>query len=157
MPRKSTRENKTIYQISRENAGLTREAAASLMDSVSADRIENIESEKTAAQPEDILEMAKAYKDPFLPNNYCSTKCPIGKKFIPPLTEKALSQVTLEILQSVNALYEEKNRLISMTVDGEISPEEMDDFSRIHGHLQTLSMAAATLEIWLEKKLLHDK
>ena len=96
MPRKSTRENKTIYQKSRENAGFTREAAASEMSFITADRIENIETEKTSAQPEDVLEMAKAYKDPLLPNAYCSTCCPIGKKYVPQLTEKALSQITLE-------------------------------------------------------------
>ena len=131
MPRKSTRENKTIYQKSRENAGFTREAAAAEMSFITADRIENIETEKTSAQPEDVLEMSKAYKDPLLPNAYCSTCCPIGKKYVPQLTEKALSQITLEILQSVNALYEEKNQLISITVDGEISENEMADFARI--------------------------
>ena len=40
---KSTRENKNIYQISRENAELTREEASELMKFVSADRIEKIE------------------------------------------------------------------------------------------------------------------
>lgn len=154
MPRKSTRENKTIYQKSRENAGFTREAAASEMSFITADRIENIETEKTSAQPEDVLEMAKAYKDPLLPNAYCSTCCPIGKKYVPQLTEKALSQITLEILQSVNALYEEKNQLISITVDGEISENEMEDFARIQGQLKTLSAAADTLQIWLEKRLM---
>lgn len=156
MPRKSTRENKTIYQKSRENACLTREAAAEMMSFISADRIENIESEKTAAQPEDILEMSRAYRDPLLPNAYCSTQCPIGKKYIPPLTEKVLSQITLEILQSVNALYDKKNLLINMTVDGEISADEMQDFSHIREQLQTLSTAADTLQIWLEKKLMHN-
>ena len=100
------------------------------------------------------LEMAKAYKDPLLPNAYCSTCCPIGKKYVPQLTEKALSQITLEILQSVNALYEEKNQLISITVDGEISENEMEDFARIQGQLKTLSAAADTLQIWLEKRLM---
>ena len=70
------------------------------------------------------------------------------------LTEKALSQITLEILQSVNALYEEKNQLISITVDGEISENEMADFARIQGQLKTLSAAADTLQIWLEKRLM---
>lgn len=155
MPRKSTRENKTIYQKSRENAGLTRETAADMMSFISEDKIENIESEKTAAQPEDVLEMSKAYKDPLLLNAYCSTQCPIGKKYVPPLTEKALSQITLEILQSVNALYDEKKLLISMTVDGEISEDEIQDFTRIQNQLRTLSTASNTLQLWLEKKLMH--
>ena len=42
MGKKSTKENKNIYQTSREDAGLTREKASELMDFVSADRIEKI-------------------------------------------------------------------------------------------------------------------
>ena len=40
MGRKSTRENKNIYQISREEAGLTREGASEKLKFLSADRIE---------------------------------------------------------------------------------------------------------------------
>ena len=51
MGKKSTKENKNIYQTSREDAGLTREKASELMEFVSADRIEKIESEKSAPAP----------------------------------------------------------------------------------------------------------
>ena len=54
MGKKSTKENKNIYQTSREEAGLTREKASELMEFVSADRIEKIESEKSAPHPEEI-------------------------------------------------------------------------------------------------------
>ena len=54
MGRKSTKENKNIYQTSREEAGLTREEASELMQFVSSDRIEKIESEKSAPHPEEI-------------------------------------------------------------------------------------------------------
>ena len=64
MGKKSTKENKNIYQQSREEAGLTREKASELMEFVSADRIEKIESEKSAPHPEEVLAMADAYKKP---------------------------------------------------------------------------------------------
>ncbi|MBQ7506694.1 MAG: hypothetical protein IJT05_05130 [Lachnospiraceae bacterium] len=41
MGKRSARENKNIYQLSREEAGLTREKAASALEFISADRIEN--------------------------------------------------------------------------------------------------------------------
>ena len=44
MGRKSTKENKNIYQISRENAELTRDAAAEQLEFISSDRIEKIEN-----------------------------------------------------------------------------------------------------------------
>ena len=43
----------------RESAGLTREAAAEVLEFVSADRIEKIESGKSLPHPEEILAMAK--------------------------------------------------------------------------------------------------
>ena len=61
MPRRSTRENKTVYQLSRERAGLTREAAAERMVFLTAARIEKIESERSAPHPEEVLAMAEAY------------------------------------------------------------------------------------------------
>lgn len=46
MGRKSTKENKNIYQLSREAMNYSRDAAAEKMDCISADRIEKIENEK---------------------------------------------------------------------------------------------------------------
>ena len=40
MGRKSTKENKNVYQTSRESLGLTRESAAEKLEFLSADRIE---------------------------------------------------------------------------------------------------------------------
>ena len=44
MARKSTKENKTIYQRTREGLGLTREEASDLLVTMSPERIEKIES-----------------------------------------------------------------------------------------------------------------
>ena len=44
MGRKSTKENKNIYQLSREESALTRDAAAEALGFISADRIEKIEN-----------------------------------------------------------------------------------------------------------------
>ena len=63
MPRRSTKENKTAYQLSRERAGLTREAAAERMEFISAARIEKIENERSELHPEEVLAMAEAYGD----------------------------------------------------------------------------------------------
>ena len=72
MGRKSTKDNKNIYQRSREKLGLTREAASDLLGYISADRIEKIESEKSTPYPEEIISMADCYKNPMLCNYYCT-------------------------------------------------------------------------------------
>lgn len=77
MGKQSTRKSKTIYQICREEAGLTRSEACDKMDAVSDSRLEKFEYELQDPTPYDIVQMADAYKRPDLCNYYCSHKCEI--------------------------------------------------------------------------------
>jgi len=157
MGRKSTRENKNIYQVSRENLGLTRDKAAQLLKFVSAERIEKIESEKSFPHPDEILAMADVYKNPSLCNYYCSHECPIGQQYVPEVHIKELSQITLEMLASLNSLEKEKNRLIEITVDGIISDNEKSDFKRIQDQLSQISLAIDSLQLWVQKAIAEGK
>lgn len=157
MGRKSTKENKNMYQISREEAGFTREAAAEVLEFISSDRIEKIESEKSLPHPDEILAMADCYKNPTLCNYYCSHECPIGQEYVPEVKLKDLSQITLEMLASLNTLEKEKNRLIEITVDGMISEDEKEDFERIQNQLAQISMAVDSLQLWVQKAIVDGK
>lgn len=157
MGRKSTRENKNIYQLSRENAGLTREAASEKMVYISSDRIEKIESEKSVPHPEEILTMADCYKNPSLCNYFCSHECVIGQQYVPEVKVKELSQVTLEMLATLNALTKEKDRLVEITVDGEITEDEMEDFRSIQEKLDRMSLAIDSLKLWVEDRIASGK
>ena len=57
MGKQSTRENKTIYQICREEAGLTRSEASEKMTAVSDSKIEKFEYEMQEPTPYDIIQM----------------------------------------------------------------------------------------------------
>lgn len=59
MPRRSVKEEKNIYFQSREAAGLTREEASGKTEFLSEDRIERIESEKSAPHPDEVLALEK--------------------------------------------------------------------------------------------------
>lgn len=157
MGRKSTKENKNIYQTSREEAGFTRDGAAEVLEFISSDRIEKIESEKSLPHPDEILAMADCYKNPSLCNYYCSHECPIGQEYVPEVTFKELSQITLEMLASLNALEKEKNRLIEITVDGVISEEEIKDFKKIQKQLAQISLTIDSLELWIQKAIADGK
>ena len=91
MGRRSTKENKNIYQTSREEAGYTREGAAEILEFISADRIEKIESERSLPHPDEILAMASGYRNPSLCNYYCSHECPIGQEYVPEVQFKDAS------------------------------------------------------------------
>lgn len=157
MGKKSTKENKNIYQTSRENLELTREQASILLEYISADRIEKIENERSLPHPEEVLTMAQCYKAPNLCNYYCSKECPIGQQYVPEVKMKNLSQITLEMLNSLNSLGKAKDRLVEITVDGEITKDEYQDFATIQKQLFQISLAVDTLQLWFEKNIADGK
>lgn len=150
MGRKSTKENKNVYQQAREDRELTREAAALQLEFISDDRIEKIESDKVIARPEEVMKMAECYKHPELCNYYCSHECPIGQRYVPEVGLKELSQISLEMLASLNALEKQKNRLIEIAVDGIVHKDEKEDFIKIRDQLEEMSKAISALTIWVD-------
>ncbi len=157
MGKKSVKANKSVYQLSREKAGLTREAAAEAMQYISEDRIEKVESGKLAAHPEEILTMSGCYRDPELPNYFCSHECPIGRKYVPEVRLQPISQITLEMLAALNVLEEKRNRLVEITVDGTIHEDEAEDFAMICEKMNGLAQCARALQMWLEKNEMSDR
>lgn len=157
MGKRSTKENKNIYQICRENLELTRERASEQLAFISPDRIEKIESEKSLPHPDEILAMSKTYKAPDLCNYYCSHECPIGQEYVPAVKMKDLSQIVLEMLASLNNLEKEKERLIEITADGEITEDEFRDFTKIQAQLNRISLSVNSLQLWLQKTIADGK
>ena len=121
MARTSTKENKNLYHKTRESLQLTREAASELLESITPERIEKIENERSLPHPDEVLVMAEKYKQPVLCNYYCANQCPIGQQYVPEIKAKDLSQIVLETLASLNILNKQKERLIEITVDGKIT------------------------------------
>ena len=157
MGRKSTKENKNIYQISREDRNYSREAAAEKLGFISSDRIEKIENERTLPHPEEVLAMADCYQKPSLCNYFCSHECPIGREYVPEIKAKELSQITLEMLATLNKLVREKERFIEITVDGELSKEELPDFLKIKEELEKMALAIDSLNLWLNQTIASGK
>ena len=153
MGRASTRQNKNIYQLRREELGLTREKASDVVAAVSPERIGKIECGKSLAHPDEVLAMADGYRMPELCNYYCANECPIGRRYVPEIKVKDLSQIVLEMLASLNSMDRAKNRLIEITADGSIEEDEIRDFVRIQEELEKISVTVETLQLWVEKKL----
>ena len=153
MARVSTKENKNIYQLTRESLKLTRESASELLETISPERIEKIENERSLPHPDEVLTMAEKYKQPDLCNYYCANQCPIGQEYVPEVKIKDLSQIVLEMLASLNSMNRRKDRLIEITADGVISDDELEDFIRIREELERISIAVETLQLWSERML----
>ena len=153
MARVSTKENKNPYQTTREAMKLTRETASDLLETLSPERIEKIENDRTLPHPDEVLTMAKKYKQPGLCNYYCANQCPIGAQYVPEIKVKDLSQIILEMLASLNSMQKGKERLIEITVDGKITGDELRDFVAIQQQLENISIAVETLQLWSERML----
>lgn len=153
MARVSTKENKNIYHKTREALQLTREEASDLLESLSPERIEKIENERSLPHPDEVLVMAEKYKQPSLCNYFCANQCPIGQQYVPEIKVKDLSQIVLEMLASLNSMTKQKERFIEITVDGKISGDELEDFIFIQEELERISVAVETLQLWSERML----
>ncbi len=157
MGRASVKQNKNKYQLAREELGLSREKASELLETVTPERIEKIESEKCRPYPDEVLTMAQKYRRPGLCNYYCSNQCPIGQEYVPEVQIKELSAIVLEMLASLNSVDKKKERLIEITADGKIDGGELDDFISIQRELERISVTVETLQLWVEKMLLSGQ
>ena len=137
MGRRSTRSDKNIYQVSREAAGLTREAASARLEFMSDDRIEKIETRGALPYPDEVLAMAACYRNMSLCNEYCTGECPIGERY--------------EVVNSINNLNRRKDRLIEIAVDGKITADEEQDFEEIREELSSIARSVATLQLWMDQ------
>ncbi|MCR5523933.1 MAG: helix-turn-helix domain-containing protein [Clostridia bacterium] len=153
MGRASNKENKNIYQLSRENCGLTRAQASEKLVWITDSRIEKIESGKSSAVPEEVIAMQEAYNKQNLCNYYCANECAIGKKNkVRELKEKSISEIVLEMLATLNSLDRMKERLIEITSDGKIDDEkEYIDFLSIQNKLENITDIVASLNMWMNK------
>lgn len=153
MGKKSTKTDKNIYQLYREEANLTRERASELMESVSASRIEKIEYEQQEPTPYDVVQMAYAYKHPDLCNYYCSHRCEIGNKYVPEVKMSELPSIIIETIASLNDITPLTSRLIQIARDGKITDDEIPDFAKISSKLQDIGIAIDTLNLWVDKTI----
>ena len=151
MGKQSTRENKNIYQLCREEQGLTREKASEQMTGVSASRIEKIEYELQEPTPYDVVQMADCYKKPELCNYYCSHKCSIGDRYVPEVEVSELPNIILETIASLNEINPLTGRLIQIARDGRITDDEIHDFAFISNKLYENSLAIDSLNLWVDK------
>lgn len=154
MGRKSIKENKTPYQLAREELGWTRSKASEVLETISDERIEKIENEKSYPHPDEVALMADIYRRPELCNYYCSHECALGMNRVKEVELKGIEEITLNIISTINRLSKQKDDLIDIAVDGEITEDEYQRFKVIHSQLENLEASINSLKLWVQKKVL---
>lgn len=156
MGRVSVKANKNIYQLKREELGLSREEASE-KTGVSADKIEKIENRGVIPYPEEVLAMAEGYKEPALCNHFCSKECAIGRQYVPEVSIKDLRQIVLEMMVSLNNMQGRQTRLMEISIDNTVDDDQIADFVEIQGELEKISVLVETLQFWSEEMLAEGK
>ena len=167
MGKVSIKENKNIYQDTREELGLSREKAAETIAEIDNGRysfldkyrLVKIEDESVKIQPEDIVALSKAYNRPELRNYYCCHQCDIGKIDAPEVSDANNVHKTLvEMAVSLESVNSKKLRLMEILSDGKVDDAEISDLNKILEELEKISMTIEAIQLWCEKmKLLGDK
>lgn len=152
MGRMSVREGKNVYQLRREELGLSREKAAALFDgAISEDRIYRIETKARSPHPDEVALLAKGYRDPSLCSHYCACECPIGKGRKAEVGIGELPSIVLDTLASLNSIEAHKARLIEIAADSMVSEDESSDFVEIQAALEKVSSSIEALKLWAEQ------
>ncbi len=157
MGKKSIKKDKNVFFEAREEEGLTRAQACDRLQTISESRLEKLETGKTTIQPEDVVEMAEAYNRPDLCNYYCTHECRIGQDNVPEVKMSSLSEIVLGMLSALNSLNKQKDRLIDITADGEISDDEIPDFVKIQKQLEQIDLTVESLKLWVASTIAEGK
>ena len=156
MGRASVKDNKNIYQLKREELGLSREEASDVTN-ISADKIEKIENRGIVPYPEEVLAMADGYREPALCNHYCSKECAIGRQYVPEVSIKDLRQIVLETVVSLNNMQQKQQRLMEISINNTVDDDQIADFIEIQNELEKISVLVETLQFWSEEMLAEGK
>ncbi len=166
MGKASVKENKNIYQITREKLGLSRAAAVKSipgnpefpgMDGIAEYRLVKIEDGTVTVQPADVVAMAKRYNEPELRNYYCCHECEIGKIDAPEVIYKDnVHEILVNMAVSLKNVNHNKIRLMEILEDGEVSADEAEDFDKLYEELEHISMTVEALQLWCEKMKLRN-
>lgn len=167
MGKASVKKNKNIYQLTREELGLSRAEATEYipndpdfpgMPGIPEYKLVKIENGTVTVQPADVVAMAKRYNKPELRNHYCCHECEIGKIDAPEVIyNSGIHEILVNMAVTLKNVNHSKIRLMEILEDGKISEDEVEDFDRIYEELEHISMTVEALQLWCEKMKLTSK
>jgi hypothetical protein len=76
---------------------------------------------------------------------------------VPEVKSSSLSEIVLGMLSALNSLDKQKDRLIEITADGEISDDEIADFVCIKQHLEQIDSTVESLKLWIANTIAEGK
>lgn len=158
MGRKATKASGNIFyqareEIMKEKPEFSSRERAAAMIGIDRTRLARIELSEVIPYQEEVKLIAKAYDEPELCHQYCTTLCPLGTTTTKKVRMDNLDRLILNILGSLKDVSEIKDSLIDISSDGMIDKSEKQEFMRILDVLSEISELTQSLELWARKNL----
>jgi transcriptional regulator with XRE-family HTH domain len=150
------RDYRNIYQTGRENAGLTQEAVAELLD-ISVESVRAYESGLRVPKNKLVENMAITFRTEWLLIEHLLSDEVAGKHLPRPMIEFTLSQAALWFLKELESSRTQTTKLISLTCANELEGEQQAEFESLMQELFSLAAAVLTLRFCDKKGMAYGK
>lgn len=141
------------YEAAETNSDFSSREKASEILNMDRTRLANIELGNITPYPEEVYNMSEHYNTPELCNAHCSMNCPIGMHTMSKIELDDFDRLSLKVLGSLNSIEKIQNSLISISEDGVVNDDEVEDFAEIINALDRIASNATALKLWATKNV----
>ena len=141
------------YEAAETNSDFSSREKASEILNMDRTRLANIELGNITPYPEEVYNMSEHYNTPELCIAHCSMNCPIGMHTMSKIELDDFDRLSLKVLGSLNSIEKIQNSLISISEDGVVNDDEVEDFAEIINALDRIASNATALKLWATKNV----
>ncbi|MDC2909520.1 helix-turn-helix transcriptional regulator [Clostridioides difficile] len=138
-------EYQNIYQINRENTGLTQEKASELLD-ISVESLRAYENDKRIPPNAIVSKMISIYNNNLLGYEHVRRNTEAGIMFLPELKIKSLSSITLKLHKEIKDYLKKEDGFIDVVEDDVIDEEEEEVWNDVMEKLEGIYKAILKLK-----------
>ncbi len=139
-------ENRNIYQVARESAGLTQEKASELLD-ISVESLRGYEGFKRIPHDKIVVRMIEIYNTQFLAYQHLkNSKDEELQSYLPNINIKDLPSAIIRLQKEVNDFLKIRDEIFDITCDGIIDEDEKPRYDKILKELDDIAEAIMSLK-----------
>ncbi|HAU5258686.1 TPA: helix-turn-helix transcriptional regulator [Clostridioides difficile] len=135
-----------IYQISRENTGLTQEKVSELLD-ISVESLRAYENDKRIPPNTVVAKMVSIYNNNLLGYEHVRRTTEAGVMFLPKLEMKSLSSITLKLHKEIKDYLKKEDDFIDIVQDDVIDAEEEEVWNDVMQELEDIFKSILILKL----------
>ncbi|HAU4873217.1 TPA: helix-turn-helix transcriptional regulator [Clostridioides difficile] len=135
-----------IYQLSRENTGLTQEKASELLD-ISVESLRAYENDKRIPPNTVVAKMVSIYNNNLLGYEHVRRTTEAGVMFLPQLEMKSLSSITLKLHKEIKDYLKKEDDFIDIVEDDVIDEDEEEVWNDVMQELEDIFKSILILKL----------